>query len=115
MARDEEILNRFTVEPYEKLYQKYSLSGLTADQTIDILLSTSIIRNYEELEVAYILFAHKAFSKASNNVLKNILDKYSALKYKLQDIAILKGAYDKIKTKIYSVRELDYLDKFLNI
>ena len=113
LTRDEEILNRFTIESYEKLYQKYSLSGLSSEETAKILLSTSILKNFEHFEVAFLFFSHKLFPKQHSEVLKDILDKYSKLKHRLQDIAILKGTHEKIKSVIPNMRELDYLEAFM--
>ena len=42
LDRDEKILERFDIAPYDPLYKKYSLAGLSSDEIAKVLLSTSI-------------------------------------------------------------------------
>lgn len=114
LDRDEKILERFDIAPYDPLYKKYSLAGLSSDEIAKVLLSTSIAQNIEQMDICLVLKTHKKFSKAQEAAIAPILDKYYKLRNKLFDVAALKGASDKIYSVLKKSREPDYLENLLS-
>lgn len=114
LDRDEKILERFDIAPYDPLYKKYSLAGLSSDEIAKVLLSTSIAKNLEKMDICLVLQTHKKFSKAQEAAISHILDKYYKLRNKLFDVATLKGASDKLFDSLGRSREPEYLENYLS-